>query len=144
MTESQPMTDDPTEDGRYCGSNRSPKQLAIARENGDPDPKPTCSLPAGWGTDHVGVGRCKLHGGMTPNHRAAARLKLAELTDPAIAVLGRILVDQDASEAARLRAAENILDRGGYPRSTSFNSEAAREVLKSRLSELQVPVDDEG
>ena len=22
-----------------------------------------CSLPAGWGTDHVGEGRCKLHGG---------------------------------------------------------------------------------
>jgi len=25
---------------------------------GDP-----CGLPAGWGTDHVGDGRCKLHGG---------------------------------------------------------------------------------
>lgn len=22
-----------------------------------------CGLPAGWGTDHVGEGRCKLHGG---------------------------------------------------------------------------------
>ncbi|WP_277543239.1 hypothetical protein [Haloarcula laminariae] len=26
--------------------------------NGDP-----CKLPAGWGTDHTGDGRCKLHGG---------------------------------------------------------------------------------
>jgi len=26
-----------------------------------------CQLPAGWGTDHPGSGRCKLHGG---NHRA--------------------------------------------------------------------------
>jgi len=25
-----------------------------------------CELPAGWGTDHVGWGRCKLHGGATP------------------------------------------------------------------------------
>lgn len=25
-----------------------------------------CGLPAGWGTDHVGEGRCKLHGGNTP------------------------------------------------------------------------------
>ena len=25
-----------------------------------------CELPAGWGTDHAGVGRCKLHGGATP------------------------------------------------------------------------------
>jgi hypothetical protein len=141
MTDTQPMTD-PTDGGRYCGSNRSPKQLEIARENGDPNPKPTCSLPAGWGTDHVGVGRCKLHGGNTPNHRTAARLKLAELTDPAIAVLGRILVDQDATEAARLRAAENILDRGGYPRSTNFNAEAARDVLKGRLADLDIPTEE--
>jgi len=28
--------------------------------DGDP-----CQLPAGWGTDHVGEGRCKLHGGST-------------------------------------------------------------------------------
>jgi len=25
-----------------------------------------CRRPAGWGTDHAGVGRCKLHGGATP------------------------------------------------------------------------------
>lgn len=25
-----------------------------------------CAKPAGWGTDHVGVGPCKLHGGATP------------------------------------------------------------------------------
>jgi hypothetical protein len=25
-----------------------------------------CTQKAGWGTDHVGVGRCKLHGGATP------------------------------------------------------------------------------
>jgi len=25
-----------------------------------------CELRAGWGTDHVGEGRCKLHGGKTP------------------------------------------------------------------------------
>src|SRR4249920_131530 len=34
----------------------------------------TCKLPAGHGTDHVGIGRCKLHGGSTPNHRANAEL----------------------------------------------------------------------
>lgn len=28
----------------------------------------TCTRPAGWGTDHVGTGRCKLHGGCTPRH----------------------------------------------------------------------------
>lgn len=28
-----------------------------------------CGRPAGWGTDHVGAGRCKLHGGCTPDGR---------------------------------------------------------------------------
>jgi len=29
-----------------------------------------CRQPAGWGTDHPGVGKCKLHGGSTRNHRS--------------------------------------------------------------------------
>jgi hypothetical protein len=33
-----------------------------------------CTRPAGWGTDHPGIGKCKLHGGSTPNHKAAARV----------------------------------------------------------------------
>jgi hypothetical protein len=33
----------------------------------------TCTRPAGWGTDHPGIGKCKLHGGSTPNHNTAAR-----------------------------------------------------------------------
>lgn len=37
----------------------------------------TCTQPAGWGTDHPGIGRCKLHGGATPNHVAAARVEQA-------------------------------------------------------------------
>lgn len=32
-----------------------------------------CGQPAGWGTDHPGVGRCKYHGGCTPSHSAHAR-----------------------------------------------------------------------
>jgi hypothetical protein len=31
-----------------------------------------CRRPAGWGTDHPGTGRCKLHGGATRSNRAAA------------------------------------------------------------------------
>lgn len=38
----------------------------------------TCTRPAGWGTTHVGVGRCKLHGGSTPSHVAAGQRALAE------------------------------------------------------------------
>jgi hypothetical protein len=33
-----------------------------------------CTLAAGWGTNHPGIGSCKLHGGSVPNHvKAAAR-----------------------------------------------------------------------
>lgn len=31
-----------------------------------------CRRPAGWGTDHPGIGACKLHGGSMRNHRIAA------------------------------------------------------------------------
>src|SRR5215218_6796318 len=39
--------------GRYCGARK--RQPKYAGE--------TCRRPAGWGTAHPGVGRCKLHGG---------------------------------------------------------------------------------
>jgi len=45
-----------------------------------------CRRPGGWGTDHVGAGRCKLHGGSTRNHRRAARR--AEALDFAVGALG--------------------------------------------------------
>lgn len=32
----------------------------------------TCNNVAGMGTTHLGIGRCKFHGGSTPNHRANA------------------------------------------------------------------------
>ena len=34
-----------------------------------------CGLPAGWGTDHVGEGRCKHHGGLTPRGAASPHFK---------------------------------------------------------------------
>lgn len=37
-----------------------------------------CTQPAGWGTDHLGDGPCKLHGGATRNHRAAAAVRQVE------------------------------------------------------------------
>lgn len=37
-----------------------------------------CTRPAGWGTDHPGTGRCKLHGGSTKSHVIASQRALAE------------------------------------------------------------------
>jgi hypothetical protein len=31
-----------------------------------------CTLAAGWGTNHPGIGSCKLHGGSVPNHIKSA------------------------------------------------------------------------
>ena len=44
---------------RYCGVRRRHSEE-------------TCRRPAGWGTDHVGIGACKLHGGTTSSHRKRA------------------------------------------------------------------------
>lgn len=39
---------------------------------------PTCSLSAGWGTDHPGVGHCRLHGGNTKAQKTRARKQQAD------------------------------------------------------------------
>lgn len=40
----------------------------------------TCRRPAGAGTNHVGIGRCKLHGGATRNHNINAQKILVQRT----------------------------------------------------------------
>lgn len=42
-----------------------------------------CQQAAGWGTDHVGVGRCKLHGGASPVRSG----RYSKITRPRIAEL---------------------------------------------------------
>ncbi|MGX1514015.1 hypothetical protein [Streptomyces collinus] len=59
-----------------------------------------CGQTAGWGTDHPGIGPCKLHGGMTPAHVTAARNERARQAvvvyglpreiDPAAALLEEV------------------------------------------------------
>lgn len=40
----------------------------------------TCNKPAGWGTNHVGMGKCRFHGGMQPSHvKAAAKAEYRRL-----------------------------------------------------------------
>jgi hypothetical protein len=59
MSNVTPATDGDGRDTRYCNARKRQGEG-------------TCTRPAGWGTDHVGVGPCKLHGGSTPAHRTAA------------------------------------------------------------------------
>ncbi len=59
-----PIADAEARDTRYCGA----KTRAGTQ----------CRRPSGWGTDHLGIGSCKLHGGRTPNHSTAANRVKAE------------------------------------------------------------------
>lgn len=38
----------------------------------------TCTKEAGWGTDHLGEGPCRLHGGSTPSVSKGAKLRLVD------------------------------------------------------------------
>lgn len=72
MTNPRPSTRKGREKGPECGAKN---------RQGEP-----CQQPAGWGTDHPGEGRCKLHGGVgqRPTARYAAakvRPRLGELIE---------------------------------------------------------------
>jgi hypothetical protein len=57
-------TVDTGRDRQYCGAKKRQGEGC-------------CMRPAGWGTSHPGTGKCKLHGGGTPNHKTAAKTELA-------------------------------------------------------------------
>lgn len=81
---------------------------------------------------------CASHGGKAPQVRRKASLRLIELIDPAIATVARVMVDDTARQADRLRAAENVLDRAGVSRKSEIVTPAdARTVLVQRLTELR-------
>lgn len=62
-----------------------------------------------------------------------ARIRLAQLVDPAIAVHAQAMVHAP-KWGDRLRAAESVLDRAGYPRRTEVDIDMARAALKARLA----------
>src|SRR4051794_17601432 len=105
MTEADSMT----VGGRKCG--------AVLRQ----DPSRRCQRPAGWGTEHPGWARCKLHGGASPGGRKAAAREMAHAMMP---TLGRDLeieptdallpvVHREAGRLAWLREEIELLGPGG-------------------------------
>ena len=97
---------------------------------------------------------CRFHGGAAPQVVRSAKLRLAELVDPAIVNLARILAGDAAAwqllepptetrsgvwkqvgidHADKIRAAEAILDRTGHPRRTELDVAGARERLIDRI-----------
>lgn len=111
----------------------------------DADPvdlHPTCTATARSGNrcgrmPVPGATVCDKHGGKAPQVQRKARLRLAELIDPAIATLAREMVQADKSNDKQ-RAANSILDRAGVPRMTrELSSEDSRIVLLERLRSLR-------
>ena len=69
----------------------------------------------------IGGTVCASHGGAAPQVKAAARLRLQDLAEPAMAVLRDVMADPKASHGDKLRAAAEVLDRGGYPRGATID-----------------------
>lgn len=99
----------------------------------------------------VGGTVCRMHGGAAPQVRLAARARLAALVDPAIDALTRVLEEPERivrdqfdrphlvgpSFAERIRAAEAILDRSGYPKRTEIDLGDSHERILERLRALR-------
>lgn len=63
------------ENDRQQGADTQQRALCGARKKSGG----TCDKTAGWGTDHNGIGTCKLHGGSTRNARVSAAKKEAAM-----------------------------------------------------------------
>jgi hypothetical protein len=76
-----------TRDKPKCGAQR-PRQ-----------PEGThCGQPAGWGTSHPGVGRCRRHGGSTPTQVIAAERLVAERASATLRMQMRRFDEFDGSD----------------------------------------------
>lgn len=88
-----------------------------------------CGLPAGWGTDHSGIGHCKLHGGKTKGQRlqadrvradrevraVLADLDVAPVDDPLTALMqlaGQVLAWQEATATLVNRLGDEVRYEG--------------------------------
>ncbi len=91
------------------------KLCGIKRLKGEQRP---CRKPAGWGTDHVGFGSCKLHGGATPSHtkhaereRAVWQQFLLDEMDPSLRVVRQLRDGEDVAARDRIRAASWLVEQ---------------------------------
>jgi hypothetical protein len=141
-----------SEHGRWCNAKRK-------------QGPGLCRRPAGWGTDHVGLGPCKLHGGATRSHRQAAvktaaanelaRMDVAPVADPLTAlaeIAGQVVawkdalavkVNQltalrytDAKGAEQLRSEVALFERA-LDRCEKFLSTMARLNIDERLAAIE-------
>lgn len=77
-----------------------------------------CKRPAGWGTDHVGFGSCKLHGGAAPGpskhaakERAAWQQFLLDEMNPSLKVVRQLRDGEDVAARDRIKAASWLVEQ---------------------------------
>lgn len=102
----------------------------------------TCQRPAGWGTDHAGEGRCKLHGGNTRDHRTAALRAQAER---ALADLNAPAIDNPLTELARITGQvvawkDGLADRVNQLTSLRYSTDGG-EQLRSEVALFERALD---
>lgn len=85
----------------------------------------------------IGGNVCSTHGGSAPAVKEAARRRIAQLVPGALNVLAEIMLDPEAKEASRVRAADSILDRAGLKAvdvSINVSSEDANAALDAQIA----------
>jgi hypothetical protein len=92
---------------------------------------------------------CRMHGGAAPQVKKSAQERLTEMVDPLLTELFRIAQASD-SDAVRLAAIKDALDRAGYRANTRLEltgkdggpievaSAAIDSVIEQRLAELAI------
>lgn len=148
----------PGHDAGDCGA-----RLKQARADG----RDTCTQPAGWGTDHVGIGRCKLHGGATPNHSVnAARVQAEQAllraqqtyglpvdVEPGEALLGLVRVAAGivawlGAQIAQLQAEDLTVDGRTHPLVSLYLEErkhltqVSKDTLAAGVAERRVRLEE--
>ena len=87
-----------------------------------------------------GCNVCQVHGGSAPHVRAAAKLRLAALVDPAIGVVQSALKNKKRPDLA-LKAAHDVLDRNELNGKQKIALEADIEIQDkaARLADILTP-----
>lgn len=94
-----------------------------------------CQKQAGWGTDHLGYGPCRLHGGSTPAHRKRALIQMArdEMTRHLGVPVLLASVDERTIRHVALVAIGSL--------DLSIDDQiTARDVLEAQIAGLKAPV----
>lgn len=98
----------------------------------------------------AGLRVCRMHGASAPNARLRARQALADLVDPAIGELSKIIEHRNdpdgeggsVTPADKLRAVGMVLDRTGFGPSQTVEVKDTKALLYERLLNQASDTDD--